>query len=153
MAIPGTVAVPKYDNGGEGAAYHDNTIENLMSSTWRPGSGVDTADGRGIGWINAGEWVNYTVNVSAAGTYTLSLPVCHPGPGGTFHVNFNGMNKTGTITVPNTGSWEVNQTVSRSVSLGAGIQVMQIVFDANGSTGYVCGIGDLTLASMPTGTG
>lgn len=153
MAIPGIISAPRYDTGGEGVAYHDMEASNLMSGIWRPGEGVDTDNNRGIGWIQAGEWIEYTVNVAQAGTYVLSTPACHPGPGGTFHVNFNGVDMTGTMTAPNTGAWEVNQTISRSVSLSAGAQVMQVVFDTNGSTGYVCGIGDITLVSIPTGTG
>lgn len=153
MMIPGTISVPRYDTGGEGVAYHDLDASNLMSGTWRPGEAVDTDSNHGIGWIQAGEWIEYTVSVSAAGAYTLSLPTCHPGPGGTFHVNFNGVNKTGTMTVPNTGSWDANQTISKLVSLNAGTQIVQILFDTNGSTGYVCGIGDITLASTPTGNG
>jgi hypothetical protein len=69
------------------------------------------------------------------------------------HVSFNGVNRTGVMTVPNTGSWESNQTISASVSLSAGIQVMQVMFDSNGSTGYTCGIADVALMLLPTGNG
>ncbi len=67
------------------------------------------------------------------------------------HINFNGVNKTGTLTVPNTGSWSVNQNMTVSASLSAGTQVMQVMFDSNGSTGYVCGLANIVFT--PTGSG
>lgn len=145
IALPGKVVVAQYDRGGENVAYHDVEQTNYMSGTWRPGEGVDTDTGRQIGWIQAGEWVEFTVNVSVAGPYTLTIPVCHPGSGGTFHVSFNGVNATGTLAVPNTGSWDVISPLAASVNLNAGTQVMQIAFDSNGSTGFVCGMSDITV--------
>ena len=41
------------------------------------------------GWIAAGEWLNYTVSVAAAGSYTAQLKVASPG-GGAMHLGFNG---------------------------------------------------------------
>ena len=55
--------------------------------------------------------------------------------GGTFHVEFNGVNKTGSITVPNTGDWQAWQTISTSVQLTAGLQVMRVVFDTSTDVG------------------
>jgi hypothetical protein len=118
-----------------------------MDAGYRPGEGVDTAPGRGIGWIQAGEWVEYTVNVAAAGTYRMQIPVCHPGAGGRFHVEFGGVDKTGSLQVPDTGGWGNIQNIIVQVSLSAGRQVMRLAFDANGSTNYVCGMSDIQMSS------
>jgi PKD repeat protein len=144
--IPGTIVVSQYDNGGEGVAYHDTDAVNHASSTYRPGEGVDTGGGP-IGWIAASEWINYTVNVAAAGTYLVSVPVASSGQGGTFHIEFNGVNATGAITIPNTGSWSVYANVTQNVTLNAGTQIMRVVFDTNGATGYVGNMSDIQISA------
>src|SRR5262249_24865518 len=55
---------------------------------------------------------------------------------GTFHVEFGGVDVTGALTIPNTGGWQSWTTVSATVTLPAGAQIMRIVFDSAGS-GYV----------------
>jgi hypothetical protein len=151
-AIPGVLMVSQYDNGGEGVAYHDVDAANLSSSTYRPGLAVDSS-GQAVEWIKAGEWLEYTINVSASGSHVLSIPLAHPGTGGTLHLEVGGVRST-TLTAPNTGSWSVFQNRSLTVNLNAGVQVLRIAFDSNGSTGFVCNLGNITLSrSLPTGSG
>ena len=52
----------------------------------------DTGGGYVIGWVDGGEWVNYTVNVATAGTYDMEFRVASDGTGGTFHVEIAGVN-------------------------------------------------------------
>lgn len=72
----------------------------------------------------------------AAGTYTLDLRVASNGAGGTFRVESDGVNKTGTLTVPNTGGWQKWTTISVTVQLSAGQHVLRVAFDTVGATGY-----------------
>jgi len=52
--------------------------------------------------------------------------------GGTVHVEFGGVDKTGTVTIPNTGGWQTWQTLTVSnVVLDAGQQFMRVVMDGN----------------------
>lgn len=146
LSVPGTIPTAQYDNGGEGVAYHDRDAANLLSNSYRPGLGVDSS-GSGVGWISAGEWLAYTVNVSVAGDYTLALSLSHPGTGGAMHVDFNGVNATGVVPFPTTGGWGVFQTITKTVRLNAGRQVMHVVFDANGSTGYGPGLGNIVIST------
>jgi hypothetical protein len=141
-AVPGTIQAEDFDTGGEGNGYHDTEAANL-GGQYRPAEGVDLAactDGAGcydVGWAKAGEWLLYTVSVPTAGTYTLQVRVASAGAGGTFHVELNGTNKTGALTVPNTGGWDTWQTVSKTVTLDAGWQALKLVMDTTGATGYV----------------
>ncbi|MGB7925676.1 MAG: kelch repeat-containing protein [Pyrinomonadaceae bacterium] len=141
--VPGTAQAENFDDGGEGVAYHDGGVGN-NGGVHRPTENVDiegttdTGGGFNVGWIAATEWLEYTVNVQTAGTYTLESRVASNGVGGTFHVEFNGVDKTGAIAVPNTGGWQNWQTVTtNNVSLSAGQQVMRIAMDTNGATGAV----------------
>lgn len=73
--IPGIIRADEYDYGGEGVAYHDATAGNAGTGP-RADESVDTefsGSGTDVGWIDAGEWLEYTIRVPVAGTYYLSL--------------------------------------------------------------------------------
>jgi len=70
--------------------------------------------------------------VAKNGNHNLEARVAYEGTGGTFHIEFNGVDKTGPITVPDTGSYQTWTTLTKTVSLNAGQQVMKIVMDKKG---------------------
>lgn len=144
FAVPGTIQAEDFDNGGEGVAWHDTDPGNGWG-VYRTNVDVDIAPGSDAGDIGggyvaanawAGEWMEYTVNVASAGTYTFEARVASDGPGGIFHVEFGGIDRTGPIQVPNTGGWGSWQTISRTVNLSAGQQVMRVSLDSNGFQPY-----------------
>ena len=59
----------------------------------------------GLTSVSAGEWLNYTVNVATTGIYTITVEVQSIGPGGTFHLEVNGVDKTGPVSVPDTSGF------------------------------------------------
>ncbi len=151
--VPGLIQAENFDNGGEGVAYftphpgaggdpYRHTLIGIQPTT-------DTGGGYNVGWIYATEWLNYTINVAAAGTYVLGLRVASGVQGGTLNVDFGGVNESGTLTVPNTGGWETFQTLTTTVQLSAGQQIMQVDFDSNGATGYVGNFNWLDLTADP----
>jgi uncharacterized protein YjdB len=132
-AIPGTIEVENFDNGGEGVAYHDNDAVN-SGGQGRTTLGVDTETcsegGLNVGWTNTGEWLEYTVNVTTTGNYNIDVRTASTLSGGTFHIEFGGVDKTGLMTTSNTGGWQTWTTISKSgVALTAGTQVMRIYLD------------------------
>ena len=142
VPLPGKVQFENYDVGGEGKAYHDSTSGNT-GGVYR-GNNVDiqaTSDSSGgynIGWVTAGEWLKYTVNVTAAGTYAVDVRVAQKGSGGTFHIEVDGVDKTGPMIAPNTGAWQTWQTITKTgVSLSTGTHVFRVVMDTNGTAGYI----------------
>ena len=142
VALPGTVEAENFDNGGEGVAFHDVTSANEGGQYRATGvdieTSVDTGGGFSVGYALPGEWLNYRVNVPTAGTFNLDVRVASNGQGGTFHVEVNGVDKTGPMIIPNTGGWWAWTTIRKTgVSLGAGQQTIRLVMDANGSTGFV----------------
>ena len=140
-ALPGTVQSEDFDDGGEGVAYHDATAVNSGGQYRTTGVDVertgDTGGGYDVGWAGAGEWLKYTVNVTAGGTYDLTIRAASPSLGGTFHIEADGVDVTGPVRVPSTGGWQVYQDVTVPVTLNAGVQILRVVMDANGSTGAV----------------
>jgi hypothetical protein len=138
-AVPGRVEAEHFDDGGEGVAYHDTTLGNTGGSFRNTDVDLqvttDAGGGYNVGWMTAGEWLNYTVSVAQSGTYTLTARVAAKAAGGTFHIEFGGVNKTGPLTIPNTGAWETWTNVTATVTLVAGVQSMRVVADSNGATG------------------
>ncbi|MET0624192.1 MAG: carbohydrate-binding protein [Pyrinomonadaceae bacterium] len=133
-SLPGTVSALDFDNGGEQVAYHDNTAgcegdcsyRNTDVDMW---SSVPT-----VYRISSGEWMEYTVNVTSAGTYKLTVQAASDTGGGTFHVEMDGVDVTGTMTFPNTGGWSTFQAVTKTgISLTSGQKVMRVVIDSSNS--------------------
>jgi uncharacterized repeat protein (TIGR01451 family) len=141
VPLPGIVQAENFDNGGANVAYLDTTAGNSGGAYRSTDVDIqvttDSSGGYNVGWMAAGEWLNYSVNVPTAGSYRLDLRVAANGAGGRLHVEFNGVDKTGAMTIPNTGGWQAWQTISAPVTLSAGVQRMRVVVDAAGATGVV----------------
>jgi hypothetical protein len=172
-STPVTIQAEHYDRGGQGVSYSDTTSSNT-GGTYRTGTdaGVDiktitnTTNQYRITDAYAGEWVEYTINVQQAGDYKLELQLGNPNPNGKVHVEIDGNNVTGFVTVPDTNDFSKFSTVSRTVTLAAGQHVMRLAFDAGagGSTALVAvvdwmrftrvggstGGGSTTVPSTPT---
>ena len=65
------------DPKNQGADYRKNTQVDIEKRG-------DASNGYGVGWINAGEWLNYTVEVKESGTYDIKIPVAAQKVGGLF---------------------------------------------------------------------
>ena len=88
---------------------------------------TDAGGGLNVGWIDAGDWMAYTVDVATAGTYTIQYRVASINNGGQISLEQNsGATRLGLITVPNTGGWQNWTTISHSVYLNAGRQDIAI---------------------------
>ena len=134
-AIPGLIQNEQFDNGGEGVSYHDSTTGNNGGAFRQTDVDIETsASGYNVGWVAAGEWLTYTVNVGVTGNYMAEFRVASSGQGGTFHLEMNGINVTGSMTVPNTGGWQNWQTLTTTISLVAGTQTARLVMDTAGSS-------------------
>jgi hypothetical protein len=136
-----TIQAEDFDNGGEGVAFHDLDSINIGGSAYRAGLGADVQDmtgGKLIGFAKSSEWLEYTLNVATAGTFTFSARVASYKAGGTFHIEVDGVNKTGTLTIPSSGGWQSWTTISKAgISLSAGTHIVRIKMDGNGHLGYV----------------
>ncbi|MFL9844477.1 glycosyl hydrolase [Flavobacterium rhizosphaerae] len=86
---------------------------------------ADTGGGQNVGWIDAGDWMEYHVNSPTARTYSLQLRVASVYSDGTVQVRSNN-NLIQTITIPNTGTWQTWQTVSANITLPAGNQTLRL---------------------------
>ncbi len=100
-ALPVRIQAEDFDNGGEGIAYHDLESANIGGANYRPGTGVDlqaTGDPSGggyqIAYTKAGEWLNYSINAGAGGSFNFDFRVASPAAGGQFHLEVDGARVT-----------------------------------------------------------
>jgi len=133
-ALPGKIEAEDFDTGGEGIAYHDASMGNA-GNQYRATADVDiegcSEGGFNIGYVAAGEWLEYTVNVTAPGVYTLAARVATPYDGKSFHLELDGQDITGPVTVPVTGGFQAWQTVYVTTpALTAGVKVLRLVMEA-----------------------
>ena len=141
MTAPGTIEAEDFDLGGSGVSYNDGDSTN-NGEKYRPLEEVDiesTSDvggGYNVGWLASGEWLEYTIDVTSIETadYVLSARVASPNSGGAFFVEFDGVNETGTLNVPNTGDWQNWTTISTTITLEPGVQLMR--FNRAGSAEF-----------------
>ncbi len=132
LTVPGKIEAEDFDLGGSGQSYLDSDSNNI-GGKYRPLEEVDieaTSDvggGYNVGWLGSGEWLEYTIDVTAAvaAEYLLTARVATPNASGAFYVEFAGVNETGTLSVPNTGDWQSWSDVSATVTLEPGIQTMR----------------------------
>ncbi|GHT77373.1 hypothetical protein FACS189463_3590 [Bacteroidia bacterium] len=99
-----TMAAVDYDLGRSGIAYHDADSANYRSSTqvsipWNHGNvyrndGVDISEdsiaGYCVGRTEAGEWLQYTIEVEKAGKYSITLRASHSETSGELYLTVNG---------------------------------------------------------------
>ena len=128
--IPGIIYAADYDMGRIGIAYQDDDYANYSVSTgnytpWNNGwayrnDGVDVeptddtinSNGYIVGFINEGEWMDYTINVAADAVYDIKVRVASGGGPGNLRFIVDGADITPSITVQNTGGWNTWQTIT-----------------------------------------
>ena len=150
------VEAENYDLGGEGVAYHDISSGGLTAyRTDNIGVYADggASNGCAVGYAQAGEWDGYTLNVAAAGPYTLMARLACPPGGSTFHLEFGPVGQVGgagvlqssEFIVPS-GNWSGYQDVSvPAINLPAGPLWMRLVLDSGGP--YVANFDFFSLAA------
>jgi poly(hydroxyalkanoate) depolymerase family esterase len=133
------IQAENFDAGGEGVAYHELTTTNL-GGQYRTNEAVDiettsdTGGGYDVTGTAAGEWLEYTLYVSEPGLYNLALRVAGTSGGSVQFLagGINGTNLTGAWTVAATGGAQTWTTISNTVFLTPGQQVLHLGILAGG---------------------
>ncbi len=157
IEIPGIIQAERFDKGGEGMTFHDSDSERQGDTNYRSdGEGVDFVKGNGgtcIGYTAVNEWMEYTVDVKQAGTYTYAATVSSGVTGSGFTI---GLNKSGRIVslakvnVPQTANndWSKYTVVEGELTreLAEGEQIIRITIN-----GANCNIDKIELKCTDTG--
>jgi uncharacterized protein YjdB len=122
-----------FDNGGELVAYHDLDAAHKGPKTGnaRQTEGVDVEGTSNIGYVLTGEWLEYTVNNTAAsGSFDVALNYATGiASGGSFHFECNGVS-TPVVVAPATSGWgDYRVLTATGLPIPAGLQVVRLYFD------------------------
>ena len=134
-AIPGKIEVENYDVGGSGKAYLDKDDDNKGGEYREDGVDivrVDSADaskGYAIGYTQAGEWLEYSVNVVTASKFVFRASVADGLEGGSIRLFIDGKAVTDTVAVPQTEDWNTYTLMDGETSeIEKGDHVLRIQF-------------------------
>jgi PKD repeat protein len=154
QVVPGTIQAEDFDGGGEGISYHDSDASNNGGQYRSTGVDIencsDTGGGYNVGWTSGGEWLNYTINAAVDGLYTLQARTASSGNGGTFHIEIDGVNKTGSMTNSDSGGWQTWRTLTKSIGMTAGLHTMKLVMENNGANGTIGNFNYFTFTATAT---
>lgn len=153
--IPGKIEAEEYDFSGKGVAYHDTSPSNIGSEFRSDDVDIeattDVDGGYNVGWIEEGEWLDYSVEVDSSGLYDIQIRVAsakadtiqetHPTIGvinwtvpatQTLHIEFDGNDVSGPLTFVATEGWQNWKSVfARRIPLLEGQFKMRIVMDSS----------------------
>lgn len=138
FAIPGTLEPGHFDffegGPGQGISYSDVNRENIGG--YRETEYVDAAtvnaEGQTIGWISAGEWLEFTVDVQQPGNYSLDVRYAsgNSAGGGPMRIESDGKIVKPAFSLSNTNGWDKWQTKTiADVTLKSGVQVLRLFFE------------------------
>lgn len=91
----------------------------------------DTDGGENVGWIDAGDYMDYSVTIPSSGTYTINYRVASLSNGGDFTLTSDG-STIDNITFEATDGWQNWTTISSTVDLSAGTQTIRITSNSTG---------------------
>ncbi|MDB5052145.1 MAG: carbohydrate-binding protein, partial [Bacilli bacterium] len=89
-AIPGKIEAESY-----------SAMSGIQTETT-----TDTGGGLNVGYIDTGDWMDYSVNVQSAGTYTVGFRVASINSTGQLQLKNGAGTVLTTVNVPNTGGWQ-----------------------------------------------
>jgi|GEM_PF-704658 len=123
--IPGSVEAEDFDPAG-----YSDTTEGNEGDAYRTDVDVDLKaqdGGFSVGWMTAGEWLEYTVNVLVEGDYTVTVLAGAVEADRTLELSLCGAPLGGPIAVPRVADWgELATAVAGPVHLAAGLQVLRV---------------------------
>jgi hypothetical protein len=131
--VPGRFEAEDFDRGGQDVGYHDNAPGNT-GGAYRLDEDVDiraTGDedcAYVIFNFEAGEWLSYTLDVTREGQYNVDLRLSTTLNDAAFSVEIDGVDVSGRVVVPNTGSWQTYRWFgAHRIPLAAGRHVLRVV--------------------------
>lgn len=124
------IPAENFDQGGEGFAYHDAGPGNA-GGLYRTNEDVDIFDNGSGGYkvanFQTGEWMTYSLDVRCTGPSAIYARASSMFSNSRFHAEIDGMDVTGSISVPTTSYWNDFQVVGRgNIDLSAGFHILKI---------------------------
>lgn len=138
IQIPGIIEAEDYDEGGQNTGYYDTSLGNTGGAYRNNDVDIEnTGDDSGsynVGWIEAGEWLQYTINANAPSElYDFNFRVASPNGNGQFYLEVDGNQATDLLNVPNTGAWQNYVNISaNNIAISQGQHIIRLRFVSAG---------------------
>jgi hypothetical protein len=112
--IPGKIEAEDYDLGGQTISFLDSDTTN-HGSIYRDDavdiqSSADNDEGYNVGWIESGEWLEYTFNTDTSCVMDIQFRIACTDPGEKIRITLNNQN-IGSVTLPDTYGWQNWETI------------------------------------------
>jgi hypothetical protein len=113
-----------------------SSFGKIEAENWSAMNGVrtettyDLGGGLNVGWIDQGDWMDYSINPPSSGTYTLNLRIATPNNGAQLQIRKGDGTVLSTVNLPNTGAYQKWQTTTTTVTLSAGVQTIRVISTA-----------------------
>ena len=132
-----TLDAGDFDAGGQGISWNDDPGRANGTQATRADTDVELVGAeQDIGFVTAGEWVEYTVDVAQAGTYALSVEARAPGSDAAVTVSSADGATLASFALPDGngadtgfGGTAFAETATQEVTLAAGEQVLRVSFE------------------------
>ena len=129
VAIPGRLEAENYDKGGEGTAYHDGETANLGGKYRTDGVDIENSNegGYSVGWVNSGEWLEYTTSITQSGSYDVTFRVATANTSTSTWRLKKGSTVLATVSTTSTGGWySWKDIIVKGVALSSGTTVLRL---------------------------
>lgn len=114
----------------------------------------DAGGGQNIGWTDPGDWMEYLINVPAAGSFDIDFRHAGTGDYTGFDIYNESGTKIGELNVNGTGGWQNWQTTTvHGVPLAQGVQKIKLVLKAGGLNFNWFGSAGFSPAAVPADGG
>ena len=133
-ALPGTVEMENYDEGGEGMSFSDSDSKNEGKS-YRS-DGVDIEEFKtgeyAIGWTKAGEWTEYTLEVKYDDEYTWTAYAASGSDGSSFKLYIDDKAISQAVSVKNSGDWKTfREYEGKTGEIEKGKHILKVAIEAD----------------------
>lgn len=139
-----------FDLGKNGFAYYDKDVAYYGGNwtAWNTGWGLrsdgvdieectdtdDVTNGYDVGWTDDEEWMQYSLVADSTAIYKLTVRHASGASGSKFHIEVNGADVSGELSLPSTGGWQEWQTATfPDIIIPAGAIKIRYVLDQGGS--------------------
>lgn len=126
-----------------------NAVQWLAMNGVQSEASTDPGIGTHVAWIDTGDWMDYSVKVSAAGGYSVDFRVASKNGGGKIELRDDNGTVLGSIDIPSTGSYTSWTTVNATVRINADLKTLRVYATSGGFN--LNWIEFATKSYMPTG--
>lgn len=136
-AVPGKIQAEDYDEGGNRHSFYDKDSENQGGAYRKDAVDIvqlDSADatkGYALGYTQAGEWLEYTVDVKSTAEYAVMVHVATSAENTGVQFFVDGDAVTDTLVAPQGEDWDTYSDVEGKVKLPAGEHTLKMQITGN----------------------